>query len=174
MRSIHHGACLLASAALGLGAIFGCASLGGSPHGLVPLRISDLTDQGDPARRASLRLVTDGLSADVLGQAARAQARYERALQVDVTNPYAYLAIARHHLEGEDPLRALQFIDRADSLLRMGGDPPPGLQVHLFGLRGGALYDSGQIREGAELLDRARELSPEIWGDGALSAEELR
>ena len=59
-------------------------------------------------------------------------------------------------------------------MLRMGGDPPPEVQVHLLGLRGGALYDSGRIGEGVELLDRARELSPEIWGDGALRAEELR
>ncbi len=174
MRLIHHRAASLSCAALGLAGILGCASLGGSQHDIKPVRIRDLVDQGDAARRASLRLIDDGLAADVAGQAARAQARYERALQVDVSNPYVYLAIARHHVEGQDPLRALQFLDRADSLLRMRGDPPPEVQVHLLGLRGGALYDSGQVREGVELLDRARALSPEIWGDGALHAEELR
>lgn len=160
--------------ALGLSGNLACALIEGAGFGMTPVRISDLVDQGDPARRASLRLVDDGLAADAQGEAARAQARYERALQVDVTNPYVYLAIARHHLEAQDPARALQFLDRADSLLRMDGDLPPEVQVHLLGLRGGALYDSGRIDEGVELLDRARRLSPGIWGDGALRAEELR
>lgn len=161
---------------LSLGAMgsLGCAVLRGSEADLTPVRISDLFEHGDAARRASLRLVDDGLSADEQGEPARAQARYERALQVDVTNPYAYLAIARHHLEEQDPVSALQFLDRADSLLQIGGDLPPEVEVHLLGLRGGALYDSGRIEEGVELLDRARAISPEIWGDGALRAEELR
>lgn len=160
--------------ALGLSGNLGCAALGGSQSRMVPVRISDLMEEGDAARRASLRLVDEGLAADARGEPARAQARYERALQVDATNPYAYLAIARHQVEEQDPLRALQFLDRTDSLMRMSGDLPPEVQVHLLGLRGGALYDSGRIAEGVELLDRARELSPEIWGDGALRAEELR
>jgi len=165
---------LLICFVLGLSGNLGCAVLGGSGFGFTPVRISDLVDEGDPQRRASLRLVDDGLSADAQGQPARAQARYERALQVDATNPYAYLAIARHHVEEQDPLRALQFLDRADSLLRMNGDLPLEVEVHLLGLRGGALYDSGRVEEGVELLDRARKLSPRIWGDGALRAEELR
>jgi tetratricopeptide (TPR) repeat protein len=174
VRFSHQLTVVLVCYALVLVGNLGCASFGDSGFGMKPVRISDLVEEGDPARRASLRLVDDGLSADEQGDAARAQARYERALQVDVTNPYAYLAIARHHVEAQDPSRALQFLDRADSMLRMSGDPPPEVQVHLLGLRGGALYDSGRIGEGVELLDRARELSPEIWGDGALRAEELR
>jgi tetratricopeptide (TPR) repeat protein len=165
---------LLICLTLGIAGNLACAALSGSKAEVKPVRISDLGEGGDPARRASLRLVDDGLSADAQGEPARAQARYERALQVDVGNPYAYLAIARHHIEEQDPLRALQFLDRADSLLRMSGDLPPDVSVHLLGLRGGALYDSGQMEEGVELLDRAREISPEIWGDGTLSAEELR
>jgi tetratricopeptide (TPR) repeat protein len=160
--------------ALGLSGNLGCALIEGAGFGMTPVRISDLVDEGDAERRASLRLVDDGLSADAQGEPVRAQARYERALQVDVTNPYVYLAIARHHIEVQDPTRALQFLDRADSLLRMNGDPPPEVEVHLLGLRGGALYDSGRIDEGVELLDRARQLSPKIWGDGTLQAEELR
>ena len=173
MRFDHRPIAVLVCA-FGLSANLGCAVFSGTGFGTTPVRISDLADEGDPARRASLRLVDDGLVADSQGEAARAQARYERALQVDATNPYAYLAIARHHVEGQDPARALQFLDRADSLLQMSGEPPPEVGVHLIGLRGGALYDSGHIEEGVELLDRAREIAPKIWGDGALQAEELR
>ena len=139
-----------------------------------PLRISDVIEEGDAARRASLRLIDDGLVADAKGDESRAQARYERALQVDASNPYAYLAIARHHVETQDPTRALQFLDRAHSLLRMQGEIEPGMQVHLLGLRGGALYDAGQVEAGVELLDQAREMSPRVWGDGALHPDELR
>ncbi len=174
MRFLHHVAVLFLSVVLALATGLGCASPGGSQHDVTPVRISDLIDRGDASRRASLRLVDDGLAADTKGEAARAQARYDRALQVDATNPYAYLAIARHHVEARDSARALQYLDRAESLLRLQGDPPPQLQVHLIGLRGCALYDSGETREGAELLDRARELAPRIWGDGTLHSEELR
>jgi len=157
------------------GGLSGCASLFGSGSDEVrPLRITNVAEDGDAARRASVRLVDDGLVADADGDEARAQARYERALQVDASNPYAYLAIARHYVETQDPQRALQFLDRADALFRMQGTPPPGVQVHLLGLRGGALYDSGDISAGVELLDRARELSPAVWGDGALHPNELR
>jgi tetratricopeptide (TPR) repeat protein len=172
---VYHSTSTLLLIVIAFGGLSGCASLFGSGNNEVrPLRITDVAEDGDAARRASVRLVDDGLVADADGDEARAQARYERALQVDASNPYAYLAIARHHVETLDPQRALQFLDRADALLRMQGDPPPGVQVHLIGLRGGALYDSGDITAGVELLDRARELSPSVWGDGALHPNELR
>lgn len=152
----------------------GCESLSLPTMGTAPVRISDVDEEGDPARRASLRLVDDGLAADAMGEGSRAQSRYERALQVDASNPYAYLAIARHHIDAGQPKQALQFIDRADALFYVRGDPPLGVEVHLLGLRGGALYDSGETLIGGELLDRARKISPKVWGDGALSAQELR
>lgn len=136
--------------------------------------MSDLLDEGDSARRASHLLVDEGLAADAQGRPEAALARYERALQVDATNPYAYLAIARHHVERRDPERALQFLDHAESLLLVGGDLPDEVRVHLLGLRGAALYDMGQRPRAAELLDRARVLAPHIWGDGALASDELR
>ena len=157
-------------------ASLGCVSGGASWNALEPVRISDVIEieGADPARRASLLLVDEGLAADTLGQFEAALARFERAIQVDATNPYAYLAIARHHVEGREPARALQFLDHAESLLRMRGELPDEVRVHLLGLRGAALYDSGQLPRGTELLDRARALAPTIWGDGALGPEELR
>ncbi len=151
-----------------------CTHLTGSEADLQPLRLSQLTHEGDAARRASLRLVVDGLDADVARDTGRAQARYQRALVVDATNPYAYLAIARLHVEAHDSERALQFLDRAEALLRMQGELTDEVAVHLDGLRGGALYDAGHVEGSAPLLDRARSHAPSVWGDGELSADELR
>ncbi len=151
-----------------------CEHLGGGMSEFEPMRVSSLTAEGDAARRASLRLVVEGLDADIAGEPSRAHARYQRALNVDINNPWAYLAIARHHVEAGDPTRALQFLDRAESLLRMQGELADEVAVHLDGLRGGALYDAADHEGGAPLLDRARERAPRIWGDGALQAEELR
>lgn len=139
-----------------------------------PIRVSEVVDVGDPARRASLRLVLVGLDADVDGNLQRALGNYERAIQVDPTNSYAYLAIARHHAESHDPTWALSFLDKADSLFRSQGDVSPRVIPHLVGLRGQALYASGRIDEGAPLLEQAWLLAPEVWADGRLSAEELR
>jgi tetratricopeptide (TPR) repeat protein len=178
MSQLHHRLALVVLAALGFGASHGCASGAGGSSALSPVRISHLVDRGgeaaDAARRASLLLVGEGLASDSRGLSRAALARYERALQVDATNPYAYLAISRHHVEARDPTRALQFLDHAESLLRMDGDLPDEVRVHLLGLRGAALYDLGEFPQAAGLLDRARALSPVIWGDGSLDSDELR
>jgi len=139
-----------------------------------PIRISELIEGAAPARRASLRLVDEGLAADAERERARAQSRYERALQVDPSNPYAYLAIARHEIGGPRPERALSFLDRSEALLRMEGNESPRVLVHLIGIRGAALHRSGREEEAIEYLDRAAVMAPEIWGDGVLSADELR
>lgn len=174
MSQPHHGIVVLLAAALWFGASFGCVSGGKGWNELDPVRISQVMQGGDAPRRASLLLVDEGLASDALGRPEAALARYERALQVDATNPYAYLAIARHHVEARDSSRALQFLDHAESLLRVRGELPDEVRVHLLGLRGGALYDLGELPRGTELLDRARELAPTIWGDGSLQPEELR
>ena len=141
---------------------------------LQPVRISQLVDEGDAARRASQRLIVEGLDADTLGDHARARASYERAIQVDATNPYAYLAIARHHVDGARPEQALPFLDQANSLFEMQADDTPRIQVHLVGLRGEALYASGRIDQGIDYLEQARRMAPSVWGDGRLAPEELR
>ena len=144
------------------------------PHTVDALRISDVVDDGDPARRASNRLLVKGLDADREGRRDRALGVYEEALRVDATNPYAYLAIARHHAGGDDPAWALSFIDKADSLFRAAGGPSPRVQPHLIGLRGQALYASGDVDGGLPLLEQAWSSAPDVWTDGRLSAAELR
>jgi tetratricopeptide (TPR) repeat protein len=141
---------------------------------VVPIRISEAEGQGDPARRASIRLTLEGLDADVAGDARRARGSYERAVQVDPTNPYVYLALARHHLEAGDGPSVVHFLGQASALFQTEGMREIRVEVHLLGLRGGAMLAEARDDEAQPYLDRAATLSPIIWGDGRLTAEELR
>lgn len=143
------------------------------PLGPKPLRISDVVNDGDPARRASLRLILQGLEADSLDQPGRAASLYQRAIQVDPLNPFAYLAMARHQTEGSDPAGALSVLDQAESLFRLQQLRSPRVEPHLVGLRGAALYASGRVQQGVPLLIQARRLAPVVWKDGNLAAHEL-
>jgi tetratricopeptide (TPR) repeat protein len=159
--------------AVGLAA--GCAGLRPPPLARVePVRLSELASQGDPARRASQRLLLRGLEEEDAGRPALAQGQYERALQVDPTNPWVYLALARHELAAGTAARALPFLDQAESLLGREPGDPRRVEPHLLGLRGAALVRSGRAAEGAPLLDRAAALAPGVWADGRLDASELR
>lgn len=137
-------------------------------------RVSDLASRGDDPYRASQRLVIEGLQADERGDTAQARGRYERALQIDASNPWAYLALARHHLESGDPRAALSYVDRAEALLESQDAPTPGAKVHCDGLRGAALELEGRHDLARALLDSAARTAPGVWGDGELSASELR
>jgi hypothetical protein len=152
----------------------GCAGVLGPGGGGESFHLSDVASGGDPAFRASMRIVLDGLDADLAGDPDLALVRYERSLQVDPMNPYAYLALARHRVEGEDPASALPFLDKSRALLRAQGALTPGVEAHLDGLRGAALLASRRRSEAVPLLDRARSLAPGAWSDGRLDADELR
>ncbi len=154
-----------------LASSLGCATrIGYRPA--EPVRISEVSPAGDAVRRASLRLCVEGLRADEDGRSARARSQYERAIQIDPTNPWVYLSLARHEVESGEPDRALEYLQQADSLLRAEGALSPEVELHLIGLRGAALQAGG--RGGGGDLERAAQLSPEVWGDGRLTASELR
>lgn len=138
-----------------------------------PFRLSQSALDGDPARRASVGLVLEGLLAERDGDASLGLGRYQSAIQVDPGNPYAYLALARFHLDGGDPARAIAFLDQAEALLVAEDAVTPGLRVHLIGLRGAALRRLGRSADGDAFLDEARTRAPAVWGDGRLSPEEL-
>jgi len=152
----------------------GCALRFAPPPGQRPavLRVSDVAGEGDATRRASLRLVLQGLDEDAAGRSATARSSYERAIQIDATNPYAYLALARHEVEAERWRRALEALDQAELLF--GSEPAPGVEAHIAGLRGAATLGKGYGGDAEVLLDRANRIAPEVWADGYLSAEELR
>jgi tetratricopeptide (TPR) repeat protein len=159
---------------LALVAHSGCVQFAARRPRPEPLRLAEVSGVGDPARRASVRLVVSGLDYDVEGSPARALSSYERAIQVDATNPYAYLAIARHRIAYGEPSSALALLDQAESLLGSRDEISPRVAVHLTGLRGWALYEEGDVESGAELLVEASRQAPGTWGDGRLSAQELR
>lgn len=162
-----------------MGLLVACAGARGpQPPAREPaLRLSELGALGDPARRASMRLVLQGLDADVARAPAAALASYERALQVDPNNPWAWLALARHELEQGQPARALAGLDKAEALLPGEGELSRGAAPHRIGLRGAALHAaraSGATTQAPALLEDARRLAPVVWADGVLDASELR
>lgn len=152
--------------------VLACAGLGASDRQIQ--RVEDVANDGDPMRRASTRLVLDGLASDAGGNAARALSQYERAVLVDSGNPYAYLALARYHVEQRDGGRALAYLDRARVLFESLAIDSPRVEMHLVGLRGNALQLQGRMLEGDALLRRAARGAPDVWGDGRLTADELR
>jgi tetratricopeptide (TPR) repeat protein len=166
-RRVWLGALLATGGALAAG----CA-LPPAPGPGTTLHVSDAALEGDPARRASLRLVLQGLDEDEEGRRRAALSSYERAIQLDSTNPYAYLALARHEVEAARWNRALEALDQAELLF--GPEGAPGVEAHLAGLRGAAGLAKGYGADAEALLDRAGSLAPEVWGDGFLTAGELR
>jgi Flp pilus assembly protein TadD len=159
----------------GLAAGVGCAGraplFGAAPE---PLRLHEIADEGDAARRASQRLVLQGLAVDAQGRSRLARTSYERALQVDPNNPFAYLALARHAVDAGDGGGALEYLEQAELLLDAEEPRSPRVEPHLAGLRGCALRTRGDADAARPLLARASELAPSVWEDGRLSADELR
>lgn len=152
----------------------GCALPGPAILRDPSLRLGEVVDEGDATRRASTRLVLDGLDADVAGEARRALGLYARALQVDSGNPYAYLALARHYAATGDVQRAREHLIRSRDLLEAYGLGSPRVEVHLIGLRGALLHLEGRSTEADPLLASAARTAPTVWGDGRLTAAELR
>lgn len=155
-------------------ALAGCVLPGPYIEDTPSLRLSEVTGQGDGRRRASTDLALQALDAEVRGEQARARGLYARALQMDASNPYPYIALARHHADQGDAALALEQLARAGELLRAEALDSPRVEVHLIGLRGVALRLEGRSSEGDRLVARASRAAPTVWGDGRLSADELR
>lgn len=153
--------------------IGGCAGPFLAPSGAA-LRIAEIEHLGDARRRASMRMVVEGLDAEIASAPERAISRYELAIQIDPGNPFTYLTLARYYAAIADSERALEHLDRARSLL----DPDAALyrsaEPHLRGLRGRVLAEAGRLADAEPLLAEARRLAPSVWGDGRLDASELR
>jgi hypothetical protein len=139
-----------------------------------PLTASRSLGQGDSTRDASLRIVISGLDDDQAGRPSRALASYQRAVRVDSTNPFAYLALARHHLEYGSGDEASAFLDQAHLLFEAEGRLGPAVDVWGVGLRAWLDRSQGHDAQADSRFDAARALSSEIWVDEQLSAHELR
>ncbi len=139
-----------------------------------PLTASASLGHYDAHRDGSLRLVIEGLDADAAGEPSRALASYQRAVRLDATNPIAFLALARHHVASGNPEEASAFLDQARALFESEGVMGSSVDVWGVGLRAWIDRAEGRDAEADSRFDAARELSPEIWRDELLSAEELR
>ena len=159
-----------ALALCGVALLAGCVA-GGTRLGGGAVRLSQVSSEGDATRRASLRLCADGLQADAARRPLPARSQYERAIQIDPTNPWAYLVLARHELQAGYPTRALEHLRQAETLLAGEDALSPEVEPHLVGLRGAALRATGA--GGQRELERAARLAPAVWGDGQLDADEL-
>jgi tetratricopeptide (TPR) repeat protein len=157
----------------GIGLIGGCAGPIRGPRGEA-LRISELEHVGDARHQASMWWVVEGLDAELASTPQRALSRYERAIQIDPSNPFAYLVLARYYAALADSERALQHLDRAQSLLDPSTAVYRSAEPHLLGLRGWALAEAGRSADAEPLLAEARRLAPSVWGDGRLEASEMR
>ena len=115
-----------------------------------------------------------GLNDDQVGRPSRALASYQRAVRVDSTNAFAYLALARHHLEYGSGEQASAFLDQARSLFEVEGRR--GSEVDVWGVGLQAWIDRSRGRDAMAdtRFEAARTLSFEIWQDEQLSAHELR
>lgn len=170
-------ALLISLACLALGVGSGCSGLNlydGRPAEEQPLTASGALGQTDSRRDASLRLVIAGLDDDAMGRPDRALASYQRAVRVDATNPFAYLALARHHLEAGASEEAGAFLDQARALFESEQRLGPAVDVWGIGLRAWIDREDGRDQLADERFELARDLSPEIWADERLSADELR
>lgn len=159
---------------VGVLVLSGCTIPRGQPTEVEPMRVSEMLTAEDPARRASTRLVIEGLDADAVFNRERARGSYERAVRVDPTNPFGYLALARHELDDRDADRALQLIDQAAALFESEGLKNDRVGPHINGLRGRAYEGIGRASDAELYRARAAEIAPTVWGDGYLSPEELR
>ena len=183
LRGIATTRVVMPVAVFALALAVGCAGIGRrvAPVRGGALRISEVAAKGDPLRRASTRLVLEGLGAS---EPQRALSHYERAIKIDVTNPYAYLALACYQIQWGDVDRGTQSLSQAELLLESEELKSPRVEPHLTGLHGRAqvrmrrhtrvVKGNGRALEGEPLLKRARRLAPEVWGDGWLTAAELR
>jgi tetratricopeptide (TPR) repeat protein len=114
------------------------------------------------------------LDAELASRRERALSRYADAIRTDPGNPFAYLALARFYADARDSERALENLERAQSLLDAEQPYYPSVEPHLRGLRGWSLAVAGQRASAEPLLAEARRLAPVVWDDARLDARELR
>lgn len=90
-------------------------------------------DSTMPRRRASVKLVQQGQDLLRTGDYSAALARFERAIDVDSTNPYSLYFVARAHYFLTHYRESLNFLDVAES--RLAGDDRWLAEIHVLRAR---------------------------------------
>ena len=116
----------------------------------------------------------EGLEADSVGESLRVRSRATSArVRLDATNPIAFLALARHHVGDRQSRRGERLPRPGSRALRGRGRAGSAVDVWGIGLRAWIDRAEGHEAEADSRFEAARELSPEIWRDELLSADEL-
>ena len=96
--------------------------------------------------------------------------RYERAIQIDASNPYAYLALARHYVDVRGTRERALELPRAtpESLFEaLDDDDAPGAETHIDSVSAVRAIAAGRAlpeKRTRELLDRAARRAPDALG----------
>ncbi len=86
-----------------------------------------------PRRRASMKLVQQGRELLRTENYRGALAQFERAIDLDATNPYSHYFVARAHYFLRDYRQSLDFLEVSEQ--RLAGDPPWLAEVHVLRAR---------------------------------------
>ncbi len=127
---------------------------------------SQIPKSTSPERAASLRLSGRGQSALEEGRAEEAVDHFERAIQIDPSNPFAYYYFGLARLAQGRREEALTLLSRAEVLFH---DRPHWLCETLVAM-GGILEEMGRRQEAAGRFRRALEADP--WSEEAAAGLE--
>lgn len=89
-----------------------------------------------PQRRASMKLVQQGRDLLRIENYKAALAQFERAIDIDATNPYSHYFVARAHYLLRDYRQSLDFLEVAEQ--RLAGDDPWLAEIHVLRARNAA------------------------------------
>jgi len=86
-----------------------------------------------PRRRASMKLVQQGRDLLRVENYRAALAQFERAIDIDTTNPYSHYFVARAHYLLRDYRQSLDFLEVSEQ--RLAGDDPWLAEIHVLRAR---------------------------------------
>lgn len=89
-----------------------------------------------PQRRASMELVQQGRDLLRTGNYKAALGQFERAIDIDATNPYSDYFVARAHYFLQDYRQSLDFLDVSEQ--KLAGDDPWLAEIHVLRARNAA------------------------------------
>ena len=95
--------------------------------------VANLDDTTLPQRRASMKLVQQGRDLLRTENYKAALAQFERAIDIDATNPYCHYFVARAHYLLRDYRQSLDFLEVSEQ--KLAGDDPWLAEIHVLRAR---------------------------------------